>query len=523
MIVAGVDVGNSTTEIAFARLSEGSAPAFLLLLRTATTGAKGSLAAAAGVRDLLGRGAGRLGEPATRILLADLRPVRTGLVRVGREVEVDLGPVAVAVPGSATPAGVGVGAGRLRRLEALTGPPDDDTIVVVVDEDFELAAAGLRDAIARGWPLVGVIARGDDAVLIANRIDRALPIVDEVAGAALLPVDARAAIEVAPAGHRVTHLADPLRLAVLLELDADGGRAARNAARAVSGGRCAIVVRQPSAPAAPAVLAHPVAPIAVLDRFAVPLPLPRDDGALRARLVERRQEGVATLTAGADEDLAGALGALVVCDEPTAALAGAATTPGAGAAPFVLDIGGGTIDLHRAGGFVTLAGAGDLVTWLCAGVLDCPQSLAERAKRGRSIRLETPFVVHHEDGSRTFRSTPAPRGTVGRLCIDETVGPVPLDATLAPEIWGELRRRAKRDVVVANTLRAIERAGGVPRGELVLLVGGCAEDTEVVAEISAGLADLDIAVARGDVLGEHGPRGAVAVGLVLTFAGTLRP
>ena len=32
------------------------------------------------------------------------------------------------------------------------------------------------------------------------------------------------------------------------------------------------------------------------------------------------------------------------------------------------------------------------------------------------------------------------------------------------------------------------------------------------------LADLDLAIARGDVLGQHGPRAAVAVGLVLLHA-----
>ena len=58
----------------------------------------------------------------------------------------------------------------------------------------------------------------------------------------------------------------------------------------------------------------------------------------------------------------------------------------------------------------------------------------------------------------------------------------------------------------------------MPRGELVTLVGGCAADGEVVDEIAAELAPLDVAVARGNVLGRHGPRAAVAVGLVLAHA-----
>jgi hypothetical protein len=151
-------------------------------------------------------------------------------------------------------------------------------------------------------------------------------------------------------------------------------------------------------------------------------------------------------------------------------------------------------------------------------VLGCPPELGERAKRRRSARVETPFVLHHEDGSRSFRGAPAPPGCTGRLCLLEGREPVPLPALLAPEVWGELRRRAKRDVLVANVRRALDRAGGVPAGELVTLVGGCAVDHEVVEEIAAGLADLDVTVARGDVLGRHGPRAAVAVGLVLQHA-----
>ena len=52
----------------------------------------------------------------------------------------------------------------------------------------------------------------------------------------------------------------------------------------------------------------------------------------------------------------------------------------------------------------------------------------------------------------------------------------------------------------------------------MLLVGGCAADHEVLDVVAGELEELDLAVARGNVLGRHGPRAAVAVGLVLTFA-----
>jgi hypothetical protein len=83
----------------------------------------------------------------------------------------------------------------------------------------------------------------DDAVLIGNRVDRDLPIVDEVADVAALPAGRRAAIEVAPAGSTIVELSDPLRLGVLLELG--GRRRPRRPPRGARRGRhrTALVVR----------------------------------------------------------------------------------------------------------------------------------------------------------------------------------------------------------------------------------------------------------------------------------------
>jgi hypothetical protein len=520
MLVCGVDVGNSTTEVAFARVVPGAPAEFLLVLRTETTGPKGSLASGDGVRELVERGARRIGERPHRLLLAELRPVETELHEHGIERELQLGRAAIARPSSATPSGAGVGAGRLRRLADLEAAPDGPAVAVVLDEDFDAAAAALRAARERGWRITAAIAARDDGVLIGNRFDRRIPIVDEVADAAALPAGELAAVEVAPAGETVQELADPLRVAAHLDLTPDEARGARNAARALAGHRAAIVVRRPETSTWTARdVQLDESPPDALDTFLVPLPAPPEDAALRLRLIARDAWGVATLRDAPAADLAGALGAEVICSEGKAAVLGASTTPRAGDTPLVLDLGGGTVDLYRADAGVTLAGAGELVSRICGALLGAPPALAERAKRTRSFRVETPFVLHHEDSSRTFLGDPAPPQTVGRLCIAQGSELVALPAPLAPEVWGGLRRRAKRDVLGANVRRAIDRAGGVAAGELVTLVGGCAADREVVDEVSAELAALDVAVARGDVLGTHGPRAAVAVGLVLAMGG----
>jgi hypothetical protein len=557
VLVAGVDVGNSTTEVVVARVQPGREPAWLAVGRCPTTGTKGSVECLHGIAELLSRAQRRLGERPALALLAELHPVATGLLELGEIEELALERTAIARPGSQTPSGSGVGSGRLTSLDDLAGPAaTGDVIAVIGAEDFDVAAAKLRSARERCWRIAGAIVAGDDGVLIGNRFDRALPIVDEVTDAAELPLGSPAAVEVAAAGDSITVLSDPLRLGLLLGFDQRQARAARTAARAVSGSRTAIVVRtaraSQSRPLGDASVllvgvdgaerlmddrADPPPPGEItairgaggnrnhlLDMIWRPLPTPPDDPGFARRVARRRAVAIALLERGESDDLLAAVselcadGARVVSGESDAAMLGASTTPGAGRAPFVVDLGGGTVDLHRAQGAVSTAGAGDLVTRISAALLGSPPSLAERAKRCRSARVETPFTLHHEDGSRTFLGEPAPPETLARLCALDGRRLVALPAALAPEVWCRLRRAAKRQVLGFNVRRAIEAIGGVPRGELVVLVGGCAADHEVLDVVAAELEDHDLAIARGNVLGRHGPRAAVAVGLVLAFA-----
>src|SRR5439155_24513090 len=200
----------------------------------------------------------------------------------------------------------------------------------------------------------------------------------------------------------------------------------------------------------------------LLDVVWRPLPSPPDDPGFARRLARRRAVGLALLAQGESGDLVASVselcrgGARVVAREPDAAMLGASTTPGAGRAPFVLDLGGGTVDLHRAEGAVSTAGGGDLVTRICAALLGSDLPLAERTKRRRSVRVETPFTVHHEDGSRSFLGEPAPPDALARLCALDGRTLVPLPAPLAPEVWRGLRQAAKRDVLGLNVRRAID-------------------------------------------------------------------
>jgi hypothetical protein len=557
VLVAGVDVGNSTTEVVVARVQPGAPPAWLFAGRRPSSGEKGSPGCADAVAELLALAERRLGSRAALALLAELHPVRTGLLELGKLEERSLRGAAIARPGSDTPSGSGVGVGRLTRLAELGGAPAQGNVVAVVEqEDFDAAATALRGARERGWRIAAAVVQGDDGVLIGNRFDRSLPIVDEVADAATLPFGSLVAVEVAGDGGSVSALSDPLRLGLLLGFDPEQARAARTAARAVAGCRTAIVARIPPAREAPRAQERPVLLLGadgaersldersdppppgevvairgaagevseLLDLIWRPLPSPPDDPGFARTLARRREVAIATLASGAAGDLVSAVselcpnGARVVARESDAAMLGAATTPGAGRAPFVLDLGGGTVDLHCASGVVATAGGGDLVTRICSRLLESDEALAERAKRHRSARVETPFTLHHEDGARSFLGEPAPAGALARLCALHGRQLVPLPGRLAPEVWRGLRRAAKRQVLAFNVKRALDLVGSTPRGELVLLIGGCAADAEVLDVVARELEERDLAVARGNVLGRYGPRAGVAVGLVLTFA-----
>ena len=372
------------------------------------------------------------------------------------------------------------------------------------------------------------------------------------------PSGALAALEVAVAGASVSELCDPLQLAELLRLGPDEARAARHAARAVAGRRTALVVREAGMAGSAAEAIDTTVRLLLRRRHGGGARRARGAAAARqrdARCAEppartsrcSTRSGAACPSRPRTRACAAACsaaahsrwpcsraairatcsrcspqrtpgGAQVVCAESFAAVLGAGTTPRAGTTPFVIDIGGGTVDLHREGLAVVTAGAGELVTRICQGLLGVGRDAAERAKRHRAARVETPFVLHHEDGSRSFLGEPAPPVALAHLCVLAGGPPEPLASTLAPEVWGGLRRSAKQVVIGRNVRRAIDAAGGVPRGELVTLVGGCASDPEVIDAVAAELGDLDVAVARGNVLGRHGPRAAVAVGLVLAYA-----
>jgi Diol dehydratase reactivase ATPase-like domain/DD-reactivating factor swiveling domain len=560
-VIAGVDVGNATTEVV---LTSGGK--ILAAGRVPTRGRKGSADSLRGAAALVRRVERQAGCTVAEARIAPLRAVDTAVVTVP-DTAPPRGRLRVLAAGVATPGGTGAGVGApllltgpgqssaLSRLVAAGSP-----LVAVVPPGlrYDEAAARVRDLLAAGVPVGAVLVAGDEGVLVANRLPGELPVVDQVDAAAAAACQLLA-VEVRPPGHTLTLLTDPVALAARLGLadheagDAVAlGRALADHANAVVGllpatepalagamepaadepwVQTADGSRLPLRSACPQLAGWPVGAVRAFgetevdDLFAVDLAAAADAATARQGSTGRALL-VASLSrasgpqAPSPADLLGDLLAVPVrspASEPAAARRGALTTPGARPQAVVVDLGAGTIDVISAESDVVAAGAGDLLTAAVAETLGIPRAAADWVKRGPCLRVDGGQRFEAEDGSRGFLAHPAPASAAGMLAVEGPGGLLPFDRRHGPGEWRAIRIRLKLAVLASNFQRAVRTLG--QDLSQVLVVGGPAGDEELLAIIARSLPD-DVAVGRGHVGGTLageplGHRYAVALGLAL--------
>ncbi|ORB30804.1 diol dehydratase reactivase ATPase-like domain-containing protein [Mycolicibacterium parafortuitum] len=560
--VAGIDIGNHTTEIVLARVRDGAVTT-VAHGQAPTRGRKGSAESLQGAAALLHKVEVDAGCRADELLLSALRPVDTATAPIPPAYSPSAPVRSVRRPDASTPAGSGHGVGAHVRLADLQSDVLDGPVVISVDEstDFEVAAREINSAVARGWRVCGVLAAQDDAVLISNRITVDVPVVDEV-DLTGLERGALVAVEVVEQGRSYRAMADPIALSSALRLPPDRLVDVAEFCRELADSAAIAVTPRTGAPPPPepdddyvdvrvdgaAVRytpadAHPVLRrsvpgcvtglrlravptaadgLAVHDAFFTDL-ASIDNGAwLRRGVADTQGTVVALLAAEEAADAAHTLSELTgrpartLSSEPEAAAWGARTTPGIPAGSAVCDIGGGTVDVIGADCTVVAAGAGESITVAVARVLGIPLALAETVKRSPAIRVEGPHVAHEEDGRRVFLNAPASSDAIGRLCTRGSAGLVPFSNRLAAEEWRSLRLAIKQETVAANIARCLAAFERPPTA--MVLAGGGALDDELMRTVGETLRGVPIVVGRADIDGVHGPRFAVARGLVAMYA-----
>lgn len=247
--IAGVDVGNNSTEIALGRFAGGGGVEIVSSAMVRTVGIKGTSRNAVGVIEGLDLALGRVGvtrRDLDLVLLNEASPV-IGDVAMETITEMIITESAMIGHNPSTPGGVGLGRGTTIALDRLPGTPPDGPWIVVIPGtvEFRDAARQLNEAASRNLHVAAAIAQKDDGVLIHNRLHEPIPIVDEVHYIDRVPLGMRAAVEVALPGKAIDKLSNPYDIATLFDLDPDDTRRIVPVARALTGTRSAVVIKTP--------------------------------------------------------------------------------------------------------------------------------------------------------------------------------------------------------------------------------------------------------------------------------------
>ncbi|EMC6477311.1 propanediol dehydratase reactivase alpha subunit PduG [Salmonella enterica] len=248
--IAGIDIGNSSTEVALARQDETGALTITHSALAETTGIKGTLRNVFGIQEALALVAKRAGINVSDISLIRINEATPVIGDVAMETitETIITESTMIGHNPKTPGGVGLGVGITITPEELLTRPADSSYILVVSSAFDFAdiANVINASMRAGYQITGVILQHDDGVLVSNRLEKSLPIVDEVLYIDRIPLGMLAAIEVAVPGKVIETLSNPYGIATVFNLNADETKNIVPMARALIGNRSAVVVKTPS-------------------------------------------------------------------------------------------------------------------------------------------------------------------------------------------------------------------------------------------------------------------------------------
>lgn len=248
-LIAGVDIGNSTTEVCIAAKTDTGNLKFLASAVNSTTGIKGTADNVAGILEALEEACSKAG-----IKVGDLSSIRINeAAPVISDIAMETISETVIIESSmighnpGTPGGIGLGVGVTVPVESLLKQQKPSDLIVVVPKsyDFEDAASVINKGFEMGLNITGAIVHKDDAVLINNRLTRRIPIVDEVELIDKVPLGKLAAVEVANNGETIKVLSNPYGLATIFGLSPNETKSIIPISRSLIGNRSAVVIKTP--------------------------------------------------------------------------------------------------------------------------------------------------------------------------------------------------------------------------------------------------------------------------------------
>ncbi|EGL8261204.1 diol dehydratase reactivase subunit alpha [Listeria monocytogenes] len=247
--IAGIDIGNSTTEVALAMANYSKEVAFVASAITDTTGIKGTKQNLHGIFK-----ASRLALEKVNATTEDLAEIRIneatpviGDVAMETITETIITESTMIGHNPKTPGGLGMGSGVTVLLDDVTSKSKDEDYIVIIPKtvDFEDAAKQINTYVENGYQITAAILQADDGVLVHNRLNHKIPIVDEVGFIDKVPVDMLAAVEVAAPGKVIETISNPYGIATVFHLNSDETKNIIPVARALIGNRSAVVIKTP--------------------------------------------------------------------------------------------------------------------------------------------------------------------------------------------------------------------------------------------------------------------------------------
>lgn len=247
-LIIGIDIGNATTESTLAEVN-GKDIRVLSSGIAKTTGIKGTKENVKGVFSSLNEAFKKAGRDISELSLVRINEAAPVIGDVAMETitETIITESTMIGHNPTTPGGAGIGVGISTPIEKIDNTMIGKEIVALISKeiDFQEAANIINMWVERGVEIKGAIAQKDDAVLINNRLNRKIPIVDEVLYFEKIPVNMLTALEVAEKGKVISMLSNPYGIATLFKLNSEETKMIVPISRALIGNRSAVVIKTP--------------------------------------------------------------------------------------------------------------------------------------------------------------------------------------------------------------------------------------------------------------------------------------
>lgn len=246
--IAGVDIGNSTTEICIGQINDRGKLIFKTSSAVNTTGTKGTVANVKGIIEALYLAMEKIHQPIETLSIIRINQATPVIGDTAMETitETIITESTMIGHNPNTPAGTGLGEGYIQPIEAIESLPEDENYIALISQgiDYETAAAWLNE-LMRKYIITAVIVQKDEAVLIYNRLHQKIPIVDEVIYMDKIPIGMTAAVEVALEGHTIETLSNPYGIASIFGLSSEATKHVVPIAKSFVGSRSAVFIRTP--------------------------------------------------------------------------------------------------------------------------------------------------------------------------------------------------------------------------------------------------------------------------------------